>query len=143
MNINKAIICGRITKELQIRKTQSGKSVTSFSVATNQTWKDANGVKQEKVSFHNIIMWGKLAEIAGQYLVKGQEVFIEGRIETRSYEDKQGVKRYMTEIIADEMQMGQKPKGYQADQAPAPEPNNEIPTIDVDDDDIKMSDIPF
>jgi single-strand DNA-binding protein len=110
MNINKAHICGRITGEVTLRSTQNGKSVASFSVATNQTWKDASNQKQNKVTFHNVVIWGKLAEIAHQYLIKGQEVYIEGRIETSQYTDKQNIVRYKTEIIADNMQMGQKPQ---------------------------------
>jgi single-strand DNA-binding protein len=151
MNINKAHICGRITKDITVRSTQNGKSVASFSVATNQSWKDANGQKQDKATFHNIVMWGKLAEIAGQYLVKGQEVYIEGRIETRQYTNKQNVVRYITEIVADNMQMGQKPQN-----APQQNPNStynqnvppaeqDISTVKVAEnaDDIKIEDIPF
>ena len=153
MNINKAHICGRITKDITVRSTQNGKSVASFSVATNQSWKDANGQKQDKATFHNIVIWGKLAEIAGQYLVKGQEVYIEGRIETRQYTNKQNVVRYITEIVADTMQMGQKPQNaQQPQQNPTSSYNTNVPPIEQDiptvrvaenTDDIKIEDIPF
>lgn len=142
MNVNKAILVGRITKELEIKTTTSGKTVCKFSMATNRSYKDQNGNKIEQAQFHNIILWGKLAEIAGQYLVKGQEVYIEGRIETRSYEDKMQNTRYITEIIGENMQMGSKPQGrdQEAKQASQPQYNHpklqeEIPTIQLDDED--------
>ena len=142
MNLNKALIAGRLTKDVQLKSTQTGMSVATFSVATSRSWKDKSGQKQEKSSFHNIVMWGKLAEICGQWLTKGQEVFIEGRIETRDYTDKQGNKRYVTEIVGENMQMGNKPKGY--DQNAAPKKEEEIPTVNLDEgDDIQLSDVPF
>lgn len=141
MNINKALIAGRLTKEPAIRSTQNGTQVASFSVATSQSWKDKGGTKQEKTTFHNIVAWGKLAEIIGKWLTKGQEVFIEGRIETRDYTDKQGNKRYVTEIIADTMQMGNKPKGYEQS-APATA-TEEIPTIQQGEDEVRIEDVPF
>jgi len=150
MNINKALIGGRLTKAPEIRNTPSGQTVATFSVATSKTWKDKNNQKQEKATFHNIVMWGRLAEIAGQYLVKGQEIFIEGRIETRHYEAKDGSKRYVTEIIAENMQMGSKPANAQQ---PAPAParpaqpavDEEIPTINLDEDqdEVRIEDVPF
>jgi single-strand DNA-binding protein len=136
MNVNKCILVGRITKPVEVTTTNSGKTVAKFSMATNKSWKDSQGNKQEKATFHNIVMWGKLAEIAGQYLVKGQEVYIEGMIDNRSYEDNAGVKKYITEIVADQMQMGNKPKG--GDYSPharveQPAPQEEIPTIQLED----------
>ncbi len=111
MNLNKAMIIGRLTKDPEGRTTTSGRSVTSFSVATNRVWSDASGAKQEATEYHNVVLWGRLAEIAAQYLVKGQEVYVEGRLQTRSWEGQDGVKRYTTEIIGDNMQMGSKAKG--------------------------------
>ena len=148
MNVNKAIICGRLTKAPEIRTTQTGQSTASFSVATSRAWKDKQGQKQEKASFHNIVMWGRLAEIAGQYLTKGQEIFIEGRIETRSWDDKSGNKHYITEIIAENMQMGAKPKGQEqarpTQSHPAPQATaEEIPTINHNDDEVRIEDVPF
>ena len=85
MNVNKVLLVGRLTREPEIRTTSSGQSVTSLSLATNSFWKDKSGQKQERTEFHNVVLWGRLAEIAGQFLVKGAEVFIEGRLQTRKY----------------------------------------------------------
>jgi len=112
MNFNKAIVVGRVTSDTEVRTTPNGQSVTSFGVATNRYWTNTTGEKQEKVEFHNIVAWGKLAEICGQYLAKGMLVLIEGRLETRSWEGQDGVKRFRTEIIAENMQMG--PRAVQA-----------------------------
>lgn len=105
MDLNKAMVIGRLTQDPEVRTTTSGQSVTSFGVATNLTWKDQQGQKQEKVEFHNIVCWRKLAEICGQYLQKGKKVYIEGRLQTRQWEGQDGVKRNRTEIVADNMIM--------------------------------------
>jgi single-strand DNA-binding protein len=151
MNFNKAIIIGRVTKDPEVRTTPGGQSVASLSVATNRTWNNNSGERQEKTEFHNIVAWGKLAEIIGQYLVKGQEVLFEGRLETRTWEGQDGIKRSRTEIIAENMQMGSKPRGGQEggggyerssspkssqESAPQSEPLN-------DEEEIKIEDIPF
>ncbi|MEK7482290.1 MAG: single-stranded DNA-binding protein, partial [Patescibacteria group bacterium] len=95
MNINKAIIIGRLTQNPEMRSTPSGQSVCNFSMATNRAWVDkASGQKKEETDFHNIVLWGKLAEIASQYLTKGALAYIEGRLRTRSWEDASGVKKY-------------------------------------------------
>lgn len=113
-SVNKAIIVGNLGKNPEVRSTQSGKWVASFSVATAEKWKGRDGQTQEKTEWHNIVAWGKLAEIVGQYLVKGSQVYIEGRLQTRSWEDKDGNTRYMTEIVANTMQMlGRKGEGGQ------------------------------
>ncbi len=106
MNLNKAIIAGRLTQDPQSRNLPSGQSVVSFSIATNRIWVDQSGNKQEATDFHNIVTFGKLADICSRYLTKGQLILIEGRIQTRSWEDQNGVKRQRTEIIANNMQMG-------------------------------------
>ncbi|MFA6897010.1 MAG: single-stranded DNA-binding protein [Patescibacteria group bacterium] len=111
MNFNKAIIIGRVTKDPEVRTTPSGQSVATLSVATNRVWNSNSGERQEKTEFHNVVAWGKLAEICGQYLVKGQEVMFEGRMETRTWEGQDGQKRSRTEIIAENMQMGAKSRG--------------------------------
>lgn len=111
MNLNKALLIGRLTKDPEGRTTPAGKSVTSFSMATNKFWTDQSGNKQEATEYHNIVVWGKLAEIAAQYLVKGQEVYVEGRIQTRSWDAQDGTKKYTTEIVADNIQMGAKAGG--------------------------------
>ena len=147
MDLNKAFIIGRLTADPQLRSTKSGQSVSAFSVATNRVWNDKNGQKQEEVEFHNIVVWGKQAETASKFLLKGQMVLIEGRIQTRSYEDKSGQKKYATEIVADRVQFGPKAGGggggsdFKRSEK-KPEPEVEIPTINIDED-IKEEDLPF
>jgi single-strand DNA-binding protein len=105
MDLNKVMVIGRVTQQPEKRTTQSGQGVTSFSVATNRRWNDASGQQQEQAEFHNIVAWGKLADICEQFLAKGRRVYIEGRLQTRSWEGQDGVKRYRTEIIANNMIM--------------------------------------
>jgi single-strand DNA-binding protein len=104
-SVNKAILVGRLGKDPEVKYTQGGTPVAKFTLATNEVWKDQSGEKQERTEWHNIVAWSKLAEICGQYLNKGSRVYIEGRIQTRSWEDKEGNKRYTTEIRADNMVM--------------------------------------
>jgi len=104
-SVNKVILVGRLGKDPEVKYTQGGTPVAKFTVATNEVWKDQNGEKQERTEWHNIVAWTKLAEICGQYLNKGSRVYIEGRIQTRSWEDKEKNKRYITEIRADSMVM--------------------------------------
>lgn len=111
MNVNKVILVGRLTGPVELRKTQSGQSVASLRMATNNFWTDKSGTRQEKTEFHSVVLWGRLAEIAGQYLVKGQEVYIEGRIETRKYQKKDGTEGISTEIVGENMQLGERPRG--------------------------------
>ena len=115
MNFNKAIIIGRVTRDPEIRTTPNGQTVASIGIASNRVWNSNTGERQEKTEFHNIVAWGKLAEICGQYLVKGQLVLFEGRIETRSWEGQDGVKKYKTEIVAENMQMGPKARSQEGD----------------------------
>lgn len=105
MDLNKAQIIGRITQELELKQTPNGQNVMSFSVATNRNWTDGSGMKQEQVEFHNVVLWGKLSEIANQYLAKWRKVYIEGRLQTRTWEAQDGTKRYKTEIVWENMIM--------------------------------------
>lgn len=105
MDLNKAQIIGRITQDLELKQTPNGQNVVSFSVATNRNWTDWNGMKQEQVEFHNVVLWWKLAEIANQYLKKWSKIFIEWRIQTRSWEAQDWTKRYKTEIVWENMIM--------------------------------------
>ncbi|MBU4332616.1 single-stranded DNA-binding protein [Patescibacteria group bacterium] len=105
MDLNKAMIIGRLTRDPETRTIPSGHTVTSFGLATNRVWTDAAGQKQEAVEFHNIVAWRRLAEICGQYLRKGSKIYIEGRLQTRSWDGQDGIKRYRTEIVADNMIM--------------------------------------
>jgi single-strand DNA-binding protein len=103
--VNKAILIGRLGKDPDVRYTPDGAMVTNFTIATDEQWKDKNGDKVQKTEWHKIVTFSKLAEICGNYLKKGSLVFIEGRIQTRSWEDKDGVKKYTTEIVANNMKM--------------------------------------
>lgn len=105
MYLNKAMVYGNLTRDPEVKALPSGVQVCSFSVATNRTYKDRDGNKQEQVEYHNVVAFAKLAEIIGQYLKKGRPIYIEGRMQTRSWE-KDGVKQYRTEIVADNFQFG-------------------------------------
>ncbi|XKT75370.1 MAG: single-stranded DNA-binding protein [Patescibacteria group bacterium UBA2103] len=145
MYINKALIYGNLTRDPEVKALPSGSQVASFSVATNRTYKDQNGQQQDAVEYHNITMFGRQAEVAGQYLKKGRPVFIEGRLQTRNWE-KDGVKHYRTEIVADRFQFGPSARGGEG--APAANPADEQPApsgdaIQYPDEDINPEDIPF
>ncbi|MEI7750007.1 MAG: single-stranded DNA-binding protein [Candidatus Moraniibacteriota bacterium] len=173
MNVNRVILVGRLTRDPDVRTTQTGQTVATIGVATSHRWNDKAGQKQEKTEFHTVVLWGKLAEIAGQYLTKGQECFFEGRLQTRSFVGKDGIERKTTEIVGETMQMGSRPQGQggqgggyaprqddysshapasggsssaprPATQRPAPI-EDEIPTINLDDekDEIRIEDVPF
>lgn len=105
MNLNKVLLIGNLTRDPEVRTTPSGQNVASFSIATSRRWSDKEGQQKEQTEFHNIVAWRRLAEIVGQYLKKGSKVFVEGYLQTRSWEDQQGVKKYRTEIIADNLIM--------------------------------------
>ncbi len=105
MSLNRVQLIGNLTRDPEMRQIPGGQVVTNFSVATNFVWTDASGQKQNKAEFHNIVAWRKLAEICGEYLKSGGKVFVEGRLQTRDWEGEDGVKRYRTEIIADNMIM--------------------------------------
>jgi single-strand DNA-binding protein len=149
MNVNKVILVGRLTRDPEMRTTNSGQTVTSVGLATNNYWTDKNGQRQERTEFHNIVLWGKLAEIAGQYLIKGQEAYFEGRLQTRSYTGKDGAEKRVTEVVAENLQMGSKPQntGTRSSQS-APlqtQKEEEIPTINLDEEqgEVKIEDVPF
>lgn len=118
MSVNKIILVGNLGKDPELRYTTGGSPVASFSIATSERYKDRAGQQQEKTEWHNIIAWNKLAEICGQYLTKGKQVYIEGKIQTRSYDDRDGNKRTITEVIADQMRM----LGNRSDTTSAPAP---------------------
>ncbi len=104
--VNKVILVGNLGRDPELRSTPSGQPVASFSLATTRRWRDKAGQRQEQTEWHNIVVWGKQAEIAGQYLTKGKQIFLEGRLQTRSWDDKQsGEKKYRTEIVCDNFQM--------------------------------------
>jgi len=136
MNFNKAIVVGRLTRDPESRTLPSGQSVSSFGLATNRVWTDQSGNKQEAAEFHNIVAFGKLADICSNYLSKGRLVLIEGRIQTRSWEGQDGNKRYRTEIVVDNMQMG--PRSGSSEAPPA----QEAPMQDQDPDQKSVGEIP-
>lgn len=156
MNYNKVVIVGHVTHTPDIRTTPSGQSVLSIGVATNRAWTDKNGEKLEATEFHNVVIWGKLADTAGAYLEKGSLVLVEGHLTTRSWTDKNGVERRSTEIIAEGVQFGPRtptkavaePKKEQSTPTSRPEGDEEdssrtlVPLFD-DVQEIRVEDIPF
>jgi len=169
MNVNRVILVGRLTRDPDVRTTQSGQTVATIGLATNHHWSDKAGQKQEKTEFHTIVLWGRLAEIAGQYLTKGMEAFFEGRLQSRSFVGKDGIERKTTEIVGESMQIGSRPQGggqgsggyapRQGGYAPSPSAGprpaaqrsapapieEEIPTINLDDEkvEVRIEDVPF
>lgn len=143
MNLNKVFILGRLTADPQLRNIPSGQAVANFSVATNKIWTDKNGQKQEAVEFHNIVVWGRQAETASKFLNKGGLVLVEGRLQTRGWEDKQGQKRKTTEIIADSIQFGPRVASAGGSANMSADKVEPVPTIQVGDEEIKAEDLPF
>lgn len=146
MNLNKVFIIGNLTRDPELRTLPSGAPVASFGVATNRVWKDKQGNRQEEAEFHNVVVFGRQAEIVSQYLAKGRMIFVEGRIRTRNWEAKDGAKRNRTEIIAERVQFGPRPAGQSGlTEKPAPNipPKEELPEINLDEGEIKAEDLPF
>ncbi len=166
MNLNKVYLIGRLTQDPETRSTTSGQSVTTLRMATNRVWKDPSGGRKDATEYHTVIAWSRLGEIASQYLKKGGLVMIEGRLQTRNWTGQDNVKRYVTEIIAESLQLGPKPVGqgnYSAEVSdikspsagtrPSPVKDADIPIIDenepmnagIEEDEvsIKEKDLPF
>lgn len=167
MNLNKAMIIGNLTRDPEVRSTSSGATVTNFAVATNLVWTDQQGQRQEKAEFHNVVAWRKLGEICGQYLKKGSKVYVEGRLQTNEWTGNDGVKRYKTEIVAENMIMLDRSGGAGGAASPAgsqgqpyqEQPSYEEPSVGTeeqtnagsqqgaseadDQEDIKVENIPF
>lgn len=141
-SLNRAMLIGNITREIELKKTQSGQSVCSFSIATNRSWKNQQGEKQEETQFHNIVAWGRVAEIIAQYLGKGSKIYVDGRLATREYETQSGEKRRVTEVVLENMLMldSKKDSGERTTRHPD---MGGIETTDPVSDDIKLEDIPF
>jgi single-strand DNA-binding protein len=127
INLNRAMILGNVTRDIEMRYTPGGQPVSSFTVATNRRWTDSSGNQQEEVEFHDVVAWGKLAEIASQVLGKGQKVYVEGRLKTRNWEGQDGVKRYKTEIIADNLIALDRPTSQEGPGEKAPNPVEDFP----------------
>ncbi len=152
MDLNKVMIIGRLTREPELRQTPTGASVCQLGLATNYVYTNQqSGQKVEQVEYHNVVMWRKLAEIANQYLKKGQRVYIEGRLVTRSWDAQDGTKRSKTEIVADNMIMLDGGKGSEGnantnngpDNSNQSFPDEELPVIQAGGEDISVEDIPF
>jgi single-strand DNA-binding protein len=157
MYLNKVFLFGNLTRDPEQKSLPNGTAVTNFSLATNRTYKDANGARQEQVEYHNIVVFGRQAETSAQYLKKGQGVMIEGRITTRSWDDKTtGEKKYRTEIVADAVQFGPKSGGVGGNEGFTGNPGPTTPkaatttsgapdldTIDYGDTNVNLDDIPF
>ena len=159
MYLNKAIVIGNLTRDPEMKSLPSGIRVATFSLATNRVWKDKNGAKQESADYHNIVVFAKTAELVGQYLKRGQSALVEGRMQTRSWDDAQGVKKYRTEIVADRVQFGPKgsgmgsgmgggatggaPTGATGASGPADMAQDDGGAIEYPTDEINPEDIPF
>lgn len=163
MNLNKVFIIGRVTSDIVLKATASNQPVTNFSVATNRVWTDKSGAKQESSEFHNIVAWGRQAEIASQFLGKGGLVLVEGRLQTRTWQDSNGQNRKTTEIVCEHLQLGPRSAGSAAPSGSFPKSSGsqqrngqqrqeedggrgvaeeEIPEISLDDE-IRPEDLPF
>lgn len=157
MDLNKVMLIGRLTRDPEARTTPQGITVTSFSIATNRVWKDAQGVQQDRTEYHNITAWRKLGEICAQYLAKGRQVYIEGHLQTRSWDDQQsGKKQYRTEVVADNMIMlGSRADNTNAPRTQSSQPQPAMAAVAEDlssvappaggakEEDIRIEDIPF
>jgi single-strand DNA-binding protein len=158
MYLNKVYLIGNLTQDPEFKALPSGSSVASFSLATNRTWTDKQGQRQETAEYHNVVAYGKQAETISQYLRKGSLLFVEGRLQTRSWEAQDGQKKYRTEIIVDTFQFGPKGSGVGATSnnsrptpapssspksTPASAPQEELPTVNLDEDEIDLEEIPF
>ena len=151
MYLNKALIIGNLTSDPELRALPSGIQVANMSLATNRVWKDKNGAKQESVDYHNVVVFGRQAETAAQYLKKGASVLVEGRMQTRSWDAQDGTKKYRTEVVADRIQFGPRREGGAASadsssSAKALEDKQEAPPtegIDYPEENINVDDIPF
>ena len=150
MNLNKVFILGNLTRDPEVRTTASGAAVVNIGVATNRFWKDQKGEKQKQAEFHNVVLFGRNAEVAKQYLSKGKSVLVEGRIQTRSWDAPDGSKKNKTEIIVEAMQLGPRgiggggSSGGDASSQPAPQQQAEVETIEYPkDEEINPDEIPF
>lgn len=153
MDLNKVMLIGRLTADPESRTTPQGATVANFSIATNRVWKDQQGTQQDRTEFHNIVAWRKLAEICAQYLKKGKQIYIEGHLQTRTWDGQDGKKNYRTEVVADNMIM----LGSKNDSAPVSRPalapamtattsTNDpagVTSTPVSDEEIRIEDIPF
>ena len=149
MNLNKVFILGNLTRDPELRSIPAGVKVCTLGVATNRVWKDKSGARQEDTQFHNIVVFGTQAENVAQYLRKGNSALVEGRMQTRSWDNQEGKKQYRTEVVAERVQFGPKftPTGASGNTPStanqAPEPKENLKTIEYPEEEINPDDIPF
>ncbi len=156
MNLNKVYLIGRLASDPEFRTTQGGQEVTNLRMATNRIWNDQSGQKNEATEFHTVVLWGRLAQIANQYLNKGSLVMIEGRLQTRSWEGQDGVKRYRTEIVAEGLQLGPRPKTSEMppkeetkinqtkkDEIPVVNEDEPPADLEIEEKEVELKDVPF
>ncbi len=158
MYLNKVFLIGNLTRDPELKALPTGSKVASISMATNRVWKDQSGARQEATEYHNVVAFGRQAENLAQYAKKGSSLFVEGRIQTRSWDGQDGKKNYRTEIIIDNFQFGPKAGGFGDGQSPAPRPSMsnvsdaeapqkgapaDLDTIEYPDEEINLEDIPF
>jgi single-strand DNA-binding protein len=147
MNLNKVFIAGRLTADPQIRTTAGGTQVATFSVATNRVWTDKSGARKDATEFHNVVVWGRQADVAAKFLSRGSTVLVEGRLQTRSWEGKDGRLRKTTEIISERLQLGPRTGAAGAERTAskeaAPPAAAEMPVIEIGEEEIKAEDLPF
>lgn len=149
-SLNRATVLGNITRDPEIRNTAGGQQVCSFSVATNRSWTDKSGAKQDQAEYHNVVAWGKLAEIVGSYVKKGSKIYVEGRLQTRDWQGQDGLKRNRTEIVADNVIILDRASGAPGAPRMAASAFGVPPATPADDpaavppeEEIKVEDIPF
>lgn len=148
MNLNKVFLIGRLTQDPEARSTPSGQNVTTIKMATNRVWNDPSGGRRDATEYHTVIAWGRLGDVASRYLKKGGLVMIEGRMQTRNWTDQSGVKKYITEIIAEGLQLGPRPAGagtgtYQSESPVSREPMADIKSTSSGRAPVKDADIPI
>jgi len=149
MNLNKAFVLGRLTQDPETRSLPSGKNVVNFSIATNRVWNDKDGNRQDATEFHNIVLFGRIADVASQYLTKGALCLIVGRIQTRSWEGNDGQKKYRTEIVGDELQLGPRaansnaPTSASSSRPAKKAPKKDTSLDELDENEVDVEDIPF
>jgi single-strand DNA-binding protein len=148
MNLNKVFLIGRLTQDPQLRTTPAGQPVTTISMATNRIWTGKSGERQQDVQFHNVVVWGRQAEIVNQFLKKGSLAMVEGRLQTRTWQDNQGQNRRTTEIVCERIQFGPKASYSGEDSGASSHPPTDdkkegLPEINIDEEDIKPEDIDF
>jgi single-strand DNA-binding protein len=144
MDLNKVQVIGNITQDLELKQTPNGQNVMSFSVATNRHWTDGSWMRQEQTEFHNIVLWGKLAEIANEYLWKWKKVYLEGRLQTRNWEAQDGTKRYRTEIIWENLIMLDRKWDSEWKSSPSSNPTPAVKnSTPKKEEEISIEDIPF